>query len=322
MNNESAEENIYYNVVINGKAGTSIPAIYNETRTESILENPSNYQLTIQRFYVPAFNIPILLFKDNYYSVSMTYGGTTITKPLIYTSFSIAPYPNPIYDYQHMVDIVNTAIEDAYNDLKALFPAGPPTEAPFITFNPTNKLFSLNAEQLYDPAVAGGATFELWFNFPLGSLFVGFQQFYNDISSPLNSRFIIKNNGNNTTTYNGKPYYSTEAEYNTLYLWNSLESIVFTTGSIPVVPENNSGQVALKQQVITDFIPLASINDRTAIQYYPQGALRWYDLQGSTPLRNIDVQVYWKDKTGQLYPVYIFETESLSIKIQFRKKLL
>jgi hypothetical protein len=217
--------------------------------------------------------------------------------------------------------MLNTAFLNCFNDMKIAHPASPPTEAPFVTFDPETELFILNAEQLYNEDVAGVPTIELWFNFALGSLFVAFQQFYDNIDQYKSGRLIVKNNYNNQATINGKAYFSTKAEYSTLYLWNSLKSIVFQTNSIPVVPENNSGQTNQTQQILTDFQPLAAVNNRTAFQFYPQGALRWYDLNSNYPLKNIDMRVYWTDNYDKLYPIYIFQNEALTIKLQFRRKV-
>ena len=68
MNNDS--DYVYYNVRIDSKSGKG-RAEFNETRVQPILDDPSKYELTIERFYVPAVDIPIMIFKDNYYSITL-----------------------------------------------------------------------------------------------------------------------------------------------------------------------------------------------------------------------------------------------------------
>jgi len=315
------EEYIYYNIRIDSDTAGG-KAIFNETRVQPILNNPSEYELTIQRFYVPAVNIPIMLFKDNKYSVTLSFDGVDVTKILIWIPNKTYPglFGQDLWNYQEMVDMVNVAFSNAYTDLKAAKPALTPTEAPFITYEADSNLFVFNAERLYDPEFNGGPTVEIFMNIELFALFNSFQDFEQKEQEPKAHKLLIKNNGNNTTTINTKAYYSTYGEWVSLFGWNDLQSIVFETNSIPVVPENDSSQVNQTQQVITDFEPLQDINNRSAIQFYPQGELRYYSLNSTKPFYNMNLNVYWKDKKGNYYPIYINNTETLTVKIQFRKK--
>jgi hypothetical protein len=61
---------------------------------------------------------------------------------------------------------------------------------------------------------------------------------------------------------------------------------------------------------------------RQFIYYTPIAEYRMTDMSPSKQeLRNIDIQVFWKNRLdSQLYPVYMYNLSSVSIKIMFRKK--
>lgn len=318
MNNNNY---IYYNVSIDSKTSQG-QANFNETRVQPILDNPSEYELTIERFYVPAVNIPIMIFKDNKYSITLSFDGVDITKTLIWIpnkSYS-GLYGKDLWNYQEMLDIVNKAFSDAYIDLKLAKPTITPTEPPFITYDAETNLFIFNAQRLYDPIFNGGPTVEIYMNIDLFALFNSFQDFEQEELEPKAHQILVKDNKNNIST-TLIDYYSTYGEWVTLFGWNDLQSIVFETNSIPVIPENQQSQINQTQQIITDFEPIQDINNRSAIQFFPQGELRYYSLNSTKPFYNMNLNVMWKDKEGNFYPIYINDTETLTIKILFRKKL-
>ena len=106
-------------------------------------------------------------------------------------------------------------------------------------------------------------------------------------------------------------------------LLNPIQSIVFTTGLFPIVPENvsipkiwnsdtsfkNNGNNANISPVITDFqVPWSAVNQyRQTIEYQPAGEYRLVDLYGTSPLQAIEISVFWKDIYANLHP---FELES------------
>jgi hypothetical protein len=317
MDSKDESEYVYYNIRIDNETSNG-RAFFNETRVQPILDNPSNYELAVERFYVPAMDIPIMIFKDNYYYVTLSFGGVDATVPLVWipNTSGTDPYGNSIWNYQEMVDIVNVAFQTAFTTLGA----GPPTEAPYITYEAESNLFVFNAQRLYDPVFAGGATIEIFMNINLYSLFNSFQDFESEENDPKAHKILVKNNGNNISP-TLTDYYSTYGEWVTLFNWNDLQSIVFDSNTIPVVPENLQSQTNETQKIITDFEPIQDINNRSAFQYYPQGPLRWYSLSSQQPLYNMNLNVYWKDNEGKLYDIIIEPTEVLTVKILFRKKI-
>jgi len=168
MNCKNNNDVIYYNVIINNSTTSPMIANYSEQRTIPLLNDPSEYYMSIIRFAVPGINIPILvcpctnipnlpLFTP--YSVTMLYntgvGFLTSTKTVIFyprDTFenNISPPLNPqdpyyfIYEYQHFIDLVNNALALATTELITL---GAPANiiSPYFVFDSITQLISLIA---------------------------------------------------------------------------------------------------------------------------------------------------------------------------------
>jgi len=316
-----SEDYIYYNIKISNEADNfyPVPAIYSENRTNVILNNPSEYELSVVRFRIPGIEIPIMYWKDNKWSITLSYDGLDVTEILQF--ISNGNEDKSIWNYQEFLDSVNQALLTAFNTLKTAKPGAPPTEAPFFTFDAPTGLISLNAEQTYD-TTSVTPTIEFYMNQPLFALFSAFEN-YNTQSLLVpekSHKMTIKNNYNNTASINNLPYYSTKQSYSTLFLFNDLVSFVFESDSIPLNQEKMSGQKDNVQRIITDFEPLSSVNDRSAFQFFPRGPLRYYDLKSDYPLSKIDVKVYWVDKDNVKRLIYIPSDDVLTIKLMFKKK--
>lgn len=74
-----SNENIYYNIRVSVKGNPNKIAEFNETRVEPILNNPSSYELAVERFYIPSLEIPVMLWKDNYWSLTLSYDNVDTT---------------------------------------------------------------------------------------------------------------------------------------------------------------------------------------------------------------------------------------------------
>lgn len=61
---------------------------------------------------------------------------------------------------------------------------------------------------------------------------------------------------------------------------------------------------------------------RSTFQYYSAGQYRLVDLVSDTAIRDIDIQVYWEDKFGNLNTFYLQPNSNINIKIGFFSKEL
>lgn len=333
--NDYGEENVYYNIRIENDQEVPINANFSENRVQPILDKPDHYELAVVRFTIPAYAIPIMFFrddtgeyKDEFYSITMSYDGHDENERLIFIpnddgTPDIYPGKKAIWFYQELVDSLNNALSTAFTNMKIAKPLAPPTEAPFMTFDPVTQLFSLYAEQLYDTDSLT-PTIEIFMNPILFKLFSTLRVIERDVAVPpyfeKNFQLVIKNNKLNTTTYNAKDYYIMTQDNTTLYLWNDLQTILFETNTIPINPEFLSTQNNTVRRVITDFEPLSDVSSHQVIQFYPQGPLRYYDLKSNYPLNQLDLRVLWADSKQRTFPVKLTNGDVLTCKLLFRKR--
>jgi len=117
---------------------------------------------------------------------------------------------------------------------------------------------------------------------------------------------------------------------------NPIQSIVFTTALLPIIPSNvsqpkiygtasqlfNVGNNANIAPIITDFVvPVDALNRyRPNIVYTPSSEYRLLGLYGASPVSAIEISAFWKDPFGGLHPVLLNSGCGASLKILFRRK--
>lgn len=120
-------------------------------------------------------------------------------------------------------------------------------------------------------------------------------------------------------------------DYSTVALWNPVSSVIFTSNLLPIYQSQtppiqiyangsllNGSSNFNFLNILTDFIG----NDLTFVPYiqYAPGIYRFLSLKQNTEIRNIDLQVYWMNKsTGVLKPLYIGVGGTASVKILLTK---
>ncbi len=136
---------------------------------------------------------------------------------------------------------------------------------------------------------------------------------------------------NNLTYVKQLPGYKMEQEYSTLFTWNSLQSIVFITESLPVRNEfitpmavsDGSVLANTSKAILNDFEPindpLSAGSFRNYFQYQPQ-VYRYTDMVGNNPLYKISFKIYWSDNEGILYPMSLNPNESFDVKLLFEER--
>jgi len=254
-----------------------------------------------------------------------------------------------IYNYQYWIYLVNNAFTACFNDLGAQIAAYnlahataytlPTTYAPLLNFDTTANIAILTAD------VAGYSTEQIgiWFNPALFQLFSSFPVVVNNLALNANNQGeavqiqMDSFQGANTIQYppNNPTYTAIQVfqEYSTISLWNPVTSIVFCSNTIPIIPNqlsnpliyvdgtiiSNSGNNSNISQVITDFVANDGIY-KPNIVYNPSAQYRLVELVGNRPLNNLDVYVYWRDRTGQLQPFRLSSGSTATIKFLFTKK--
>lgn len=263
-----------------------------------------------------------------------------------------------VYSVQNITQMLNTTLQTAYNSIKATVnalpgaPQLPSANAPFFEYNPTNNTFILDADiSGYNLDSTTYTPIKIWCNSPMYNLLssfsaanYGFKGVTNGKNYLFNMRYIkgqsaypFSTAGPAGSNFNAQNCLQIFQEYPTLPLWCPIQSMVFTTALLPVVPEltalptvfgSNSkfvsdGNNSNITPVLTDFeIQLTDgFEFKPNITYAPAGEYRLTDLYGNTPLSALEVRVFWKDIFGNLKPFYLAEGCNASIKILFRKKI-
>jgi hypothetical protein len=130
----------------------------------------------------------------------------------------------------------------------------------------------------------------------------------------------------------GAEYMKIKQEYSTISNWSAISSIVFTSNTMPITPTQISDAKIynVEKQIITN--TLNGVNQsniicdmsvielcyKSTLMYTPSGENRYINMFGSNDLHNIDIQVYWKDRYGNMYPFYIAPGGSFSMKLLFK----
>lgn len=322
---EHQDDNIYYNSTIVNNELRDTAAIFHETRQTSLLDDPAQYYLTIARFTLPVTSLPIFNFLDNTYAVTLSFSGSDFMEFVTYTSLTINPFGKQyVFNYQHFIDMINTAFSDAFTALKTAFPGAPPVTAPRMEYNGYTNGVSIEFENAYNPNVAS-PTIEVYVNDFLYRFFPNIEnQFFGYIQpADKNYQILIKDNGNNVSG----GITTMSQEYPTFYLWYDFRNILVTSNTLPI----SSEAIASRDQdgtnrslsIVTDFIPFQfgiGEQTKTPFVYQPQPQYRLIDLYSHQPIRSIDYQVFWEDKFGNINEFLLNPGQEMTMKMLFVKK--
>jgi hypothetical protein len=276
----------------------------------------------------------------------------------------------------HWVNLVNRAYINCWSNLNiqfglwyvAQFGGVAPnltTQPPRLTYNPTTNLFNIWADrygfgdnqiapvapltaQRTSAGSASDENFSMLMDANTFGMFANFDNLYLNQPNSFTYKILISNIGNlYNNIYNlasppaplAKSYWvMTQDCPSTSTLWCPVSSIVFTSGTLPLVFEatgepvrfgtgnNNSigGTTSAFAPIITDIqlTNTSCFDYRQFIQYVPSAEYRLASFQKSpVPISQIDIQIFYKNRLdGKLYPLQMYNLSSVSIKIMFRRR--
>jgi len=333
-------EHLYYNITIpHNKDEKFTEAVYRKNNTEPILSNPEDYNVSIARFSIGTNQVPIFVAEpvidgldELVYKVSLTYDTHVSTINIINTqsSFdgsSLVKYF--YYSYSRFLKEVNTAINSAFINLDAMVPGGLPalSEPPYMTFNQSQNVFSIVAQTSnYADNLPDNQRIDIWFNYELEPLLAGgfdTDYYFNGRGGNIDliSKFKFYDKFNNIDS----GYFIDVQDYSILSFWNSFRSLQITS-NLPIQQEFIENDFAnsnstTSQNILKDFIVLYTGDEvaRTTVDYTIND-YEYIDLKGVEPIRNIDINIFWVDKKGKQYPLFLGVGESCQIKLLFKKK--
>ena len=362
---------LYYNILIKnnnvatGLSNAAIPIIFQETRSNPYINPANDYYMSVVSFEVDTQAIPAFICdavpdstdrNQTIYAVSVQAGtDTPITVYITWspedTTASLPPVPVPndynsypyyyLYTFQHLFDLINAAISSAYSL------AGGTDKPPFLVLS--NNQVSLVASVSDFATNSSPSVFTLYFNTPLFNLFSSLdaQNVYVPTNLAANYQMVFyayPDNSNVLPVYTNLSTTPPSVPYNAIYnnceyspfpMWNPVDSIVFQTQQLTVVPEliakpvtygptdqQNVGVNADTYYVLADYSSplILGTEYKPSISYVPLAEFRLAELYGEEELNSIAINVSWKDKFGVLYPLLLEVGGTAYIKIMFRKK--
>lgn len=312
----------YINVELFNNTPQPVPAIYSVNYVQPIVIDSHNYKFACVRFSLPSTLLPLFLFQNNSYYVTLSHNGSDFTSVVNYVSHSpISVYPQPVFHYQEFLTMINTAYTQSFNNLITTFP-GLVTLAPYLSYDATTELCTF-----WVPIDYVVNTVSVFMNSNLYSFFNNFnvQVYGYNLPTRKDVQLLVQNNNNNT---NGS-YYTFPQEYTALYYFNDLRKIIFVTATnisseVNSVNINDFSGQTLWTPSLTDFEIVLSgdtSNYQGTIQYQPGGTLyRYIDINTNEPFRKFDLRVQVEYRDGSHYDLYIEPGEIVSCKFLLERK--
>lgn len=352
MSLERLIDNIYFDSSIENPSTATGPiqAKFRTTRDSAIVDRASDFYFTIARTDIPVNQIPITNWSDNVASITLSYNGNDYQQFIQYEreDFSDLSKQN-VFQYQNIVDMINTAFSNAFTTLKAAHAGAPPDEPPHMVLLPNNRGIGIRYQLEYDPShVSPNPTVEVSCNIAALTYFQNLPGIYYSDSNPAalngkNYQLKVFQTGNNLVpeyTSAGLPpapptpigpdaqYIQMNQHYPTFYMWYDFSKLVIVSNSLPVNSESigvNESGVNKKLSILTDFKPdQFGQGDQTEsnLVYSPQPQYRLIDMYSNGDIREIDYNVFWQDTRGRLNQLLLFPGQSLTIKLLFVRKSL
>ncbi len=247
-----------------------------------------------------------------------------------------------LYDYTLFLQICNTALQSAFASLSGLtsLPAG--SLAPYFIYDPVTQLISLivqadNYDQGSSPYI------QIWFNNLLLPFFHAIPNSHpaGNLSNGKTNIFTVGDLLNNSYTSPVPSFGSAlqmSQQYVSLGYWNSFKSLLITTNTLPIKPEAippaPSVQGALESNlassnintrlILTDFVPdlLNNAGTYSTIATYTPGFsdYRLINMYTSQPIRQINLEIFWVDTYGNIFPIILYQGQTANIKLAFIPK--
>lgn len=342
---------VYYDISMlnqDEKNGTATGKIYyDETRNSNILMKPNDYFLSIIRFSLDTPSLPVWIPEIvlNQSDVNKTVykfyiknlnNGTFIERSVEYiqSDYTVPQPAAPIVKqdltneyyfvntYEQFIKMLNTTLFYMTTMISS--------NSIFFEFDVTTSLMKLNVPAaLYN-------NYEIYVNKNLQTLLSTFSfDYVNDATMGDVYKFNFYNSVTNNVIYNTISYLVMKQESTSICLLNPVKSIVFTSNMLPIEKELISppsifgkdrnlflnGNNSEVNSIITDFeVGMSNGNTYKNQIVYEPAIYRLIDIRGQEPLNNINIQVFWCDKYGNLHNIKLNSGCGCNLKILFRRK--
>jgi len=243
--------------------------------------------------------------------------------------------------YNYWIQLCNKALTQCFNGLKVLVEDDSdnlPTEnIPFILFDNTADTCSFQFDKL-GFADTLSEPINVYMNQPMFNLFQSFDFENYGVDSTgygKNYRLIIQNENDTNIwsfdTYDAIQIYQQES---CTITWSPVQSIVIASNTLPCssftiqsVPQIYGSKTTMNYSqgnnitipIISDFQVSNTREFKPSIEmspYFP----RYIDLEGHTEIKNISIDVYWKDNYNNFRPLFLNSGCTCNFKLCYTHK--
>jgi len=334
-------------------------AKFNANLSNVIVQNANEYSLIVQKFKIDSESIPLfhvellqpqqkVLNNSGFitkYIVYLNYNGVTYSANLLYNK----PYGKPapivktntdgtviyenrdnmfaIYSYNDFIKMINNAITSICEQANA--------DIPFFEYDPNSEKI-----KFYNPVSFGGT---IYFSRNLHQFIgEGFSTTYYWNNPPgINEKVFSINVDEftyNRETINSNDYIVMYQEHKAISSWACINRVLFTSNTLPITREFfpiNDTKGILTESGIEAYIRMANlpiiasylINSTNAGDFRTSIIFNTSEIDTSEiiemplnkEIQNMNIEVYWSDKFGNIYPLVLAEGKQIDIRLCFVK---
>jgi hypothetical protein len=246
------------------------------------------------------------------------------------------------YNVQWPITLMQNTFNSAFAGLSAQVVAAggslPSQYAPVIIYNVDTASCTIYAESAaYDTSAV--SPINIYFNSSMYGLLDSFVFTYLGVSS-LGKNYQLVLNSFNGTNVTPLPTLSTNSvsstfttqTTSTIGVWSPVQSIIFTSNTLPINQTNILPAVVLLegrnvgpnesisnvQNIITSFQSPNNLY-RPSINYEPS-VYRFISLNGNQQLKTFNIQVFWQDWAGNVNNFLLASQQNFSLLLMFKKR--
>ena len=348
------------NIINNNRNGQMIDINFTDNKSGIIIHNTGDYYVAVDRFHISSINLPIFLpvvqteqedINLTIYSFTLSYGNfyyqqymnfipqnkyiNSVNAPLQYQDMTTEYYF--VYNYNYLVKLLNNTLSEAFDGLSALTELPTESKCPFLIYDPSTSQIVFNTDSTYDQNLP--SPINIYLNNQMRTLLSGFEYLnYGEASSNgMNYKLNIYNNNdyNELNNLDLTTILQTYEQYKCIITWCPISCIALQSFNMSIsesiVPDAlkfgsnqnlNILSTNMSRPCITDFSVALNIGTEylPTVDYSSDGNYRLIDMNGHENIKQIKINVIWKDLYGNEYPLKLSSGQSANLKLMFRNK--
>jgi hypothetical protein len=302
-----------------------------QNQSQAIIKSTNGYKLSIIRFALNTETLPIFIptmqsKNGTIYSITMELNGLSTQLFMQFEPQNLNPGdPDEyyyVYNYQFLIYLVNKCFASCFDNLDKLTMLPTDLQPPIMTYDSNTQKCTISFDNEYF-GYNESNKINIYKNYAMYTLFAS-------LPNCIVNRNVLGMDLQLNNLISPDPSKLTQ-DYSTIGIWNPVSSVIFTSNLLPIFASQtpplqiyangallNGSSTFNFLNILTDFIG-NDLNFVPYIQYAP-AIYRFLSLKQNAEIRNIDLQVYWRNKsTGELKPLYIGVGGSASVKILLTK---